>query len=318
MFLAATGAMMAMATPLDKRVVVETEVVVEYATVTVTADGTVQTSVVPQQNAAFVKGDQKEEPAMVYVTTTEAAPTPEVVYVTQTYTYGESAVETPVVETPVVETPTTSEAAVVVQETVQAAASTTEAESTYAAAATSTQAAAATPSDMASTALYAHNLHRANHSAPSMSWLDEIAGYAENTANTCKFAHDMDQGSGNYGQNIAMWATSDDAEALGEAGAIGMASHDMWYNGEVGLYLPSYYGEATPDMSNFEAWGHFSQLVWKDSTSLGCYAKLCAKGTMYTDMAAWYMVCNYRPAGNVGGSYGDNVLTPLGEATVTN
>jgi len=151
-----------------------------------------------------------------------------------------------------------------------------------------------------------------------MSWLDEIATYAENTANTCNFAHDMTQGSGGYGQNLAMWATSDNAAALGEAGAIGMATHDMWYNGEFNGFLPSYYGEDSPDMSNFESWGHFSQLVWKDSNQLGCYAKLCAKGTMYSDMDAWFMVCNYRPAGNMGGSYGDNVLKPLGEATVTN
>lgn len=134
-----------------------------------------------------------------------------------------------------------------------------------------------------------------------------------------------------------MWATSDNAEALGAAGAIGMASHDMWYNGEINKFLPSYYGEATPDMSDFEGWGHFSQLVWKNTESLGCYAKLCAKGTMYSDMDAWYMVCNYRPAGmftcsqsslfthadfvmagNVGGGYGTNVLSPLGEATVSN
>lgn len=106
-----------------------------------------------------------------------------------------------------------------------------------------------------------------------------------------------DQGSANYGQNIAMWATSDNAAALGAAGAIGMASHDMWYNGEINKFLPSYYGESNPDMSDFEGWGHFSQLVWKDSTQLGCYAKLCAAGTMYSDMDAWYMVCNYRPAG---------------------
>jgi hypothetical protein len=36
-----------------------------------------------------------------------------------------------------------------------------------------------------------HNIHRANHSAPALEWDDELAGYAENTANGCVFEHDM-------------------------------------------------------------------------------------------------------------------------------
>ncbi|KAI1853906.1 hypothetical protein JX265_012591 [Neoarthrinium moseri] len=307
--LAASCALLASASPvnkIDERAIV-TDVVVEYYTVTVTGDAPAPTPTTSEAApSVFVNGGNRKKPNHYWSSWTswstsvvvEPTPTsaPDVVYVTETYTPEQPA------------EPTTE------------AAPTTAAASTYVQvpASSATSQAAAAPSDMASTALYAHNIHRANHSAPEMSWLDEIAGYAENTANSCKFAHDMTQGSGNYGQNIAMWASSDNAAALGAAGAIGMASHDMWYNGEVGLYLPSYYGKDTPDMSDFEAWGHFSQLVWKDSTQLGCYAKLCAKGTMYDDMDAWYMVCNYRPAGNVGGSYGKNVLTSLGEATVTN
>ncbi|KAK9771699.1 putative CAP domain-containing protein [Seiridium cardinale] len=322
MFLVATGAVMALATPLDKRTFVETDVVVEYYTVTVTADGSESTTSASQPTVFVNGGKHKSEPAQTSSSTVVEVPTsttaPAVVYVTQTNTYGAEPAPSSTAETTAQAVETTTEAA---QEySTEAPATSTTPASTYVAvpASTSSEAATASPSDMPSTALYAHNLHRANHSAPSMTWLDEIATYAETTANTCTFAHDMDQGSGNYGQNIAMWATSDNAAALGAAGAIGMASHDMWYNGEIGKFLPSYYGESTPDMTDFEAWGHFSQLVWKDSTELGCYAKLCAAGTMYTDMDAWYMVCNYRPAGNVGGGYGTNVLSPLGEATVTN
>ncbi|KAI0120683.1 scp-like extracellular protein [Xylariales sp. AK1849] len=303
-FLAATSAMLAMAGPVLKRSYT-TDVVVEWITVTVTGDAPESTTTTSAQRTFFNGGKHHSYsplPSSVAETTVASAPTttaPSVVIVTETYQPSEPVSTAPATT----EEPATSEASTVVD--------------VPATSATSTQAAVVSPTDMASTALYAHNLHRANHSAPAMAWLDEIAGYAENTANTCKFAHDMTQGSGNYGQNIAMWATSDGAADLGEAGAIDMASQDMWYNGEVTKYLPSYYGEATPDMSDFESWGHFSQLVWKDSTSLGCYAKLCAKGTMYADMDAWYMVCNYRPAGNVGGAYGTNVLTSLGEPSVS-
>lgn len=50
---------------------------------------------------------------------------------------------------------------------------------------------AASPTDLASTALYYHNAHRANHSASALTWDQKLADYAQITANTCVFAHDM-------------------------------------------------------------------------------------------------------------------------------
>ncbi|KAK8074448.1 hypothetical protein PG997_009111 [Apiospora hydei] len=165
-------------------------------------------------------------------------------------------------------------------------------------------------------AVNSHNQHRSNHSAPEAQWDDRIAGYAANTAASCKYAHDMKQGDADYGQNIAMWGLSSGAEKLGDVGAINMAITDMWYNGELNLFLPSYYGEASPDMTNFEKWGHFSQLVWKESTKVGCQAQFCPKGTMNDIMDTWFMVCNYYPAGNMGGGYAKNVLRPLGKSNI--
>ncbi|ORY67799.1 CAP domain-containing protein [Pseudomassariella vexata] len=170
---------------------------------------------------------------------------------------------------------------------------------------------------MPSWAVWSHNVHRANHSAPAMEWNETIAGYASLTADKCVFAHDMSEGNGGYGQNLAMWGTTDNPEALGDAGAIKMATSDMWYNGEFNKFLPEFYGQADPNKSDFESWGHFSQLLWVDSTGLGCSVKLCAKGTMFNDMEAWFMVCNYYPAGNFEGAYGDNVKKPEGKPVIT-
>jgi hypothetical protein len=75
------------------------------------------------------------------------------------------------------------------------------------------------------------------------------------------------------------------------------ATTNMWYNGEVDLFLPSYYGEANPDFSNFDAWGHFSQLVWKSTTKIGCATQYCEAGTMYSGMSSWFTVCNYAAEG---------------------
>lgn len=49
-----------------------------------------------------------------------------------------------------------------------------------------------------------------------------------------------------------------------------------------------------------EETGHFTQLVWKTTTTVGCGRKLC--GTR-----GWFVVCEYWPRGNVGGEYAKEV-----------
>lgn len=45
--------------------------------------------------------------------------------------------------------------------------------------------------DYVSTLLYHHNVHRSNHSAPSLTWGDDLAGFALTTAKKCVFEHDL-------------------------------------------------------------------------------------------------------------------------------
>lgn len=94
-----------------------------------------------------------------------------------------------------------------------------------------------------------------------------------------------------------MWATTGDAKSLGENMAIAQAITDMWHNGECMAYPKADYGLDTPNMTDFEVWGHFSQLVWVGSKMVGCKAQYCEPGTMYDNMGAWFSVCNYFPAG---------------------
>jgi hypothetical protein len=49
--------------------------------------------------------------------------------------------------------------------------------------------------------------------------------------------------------------------------------------------------------------GHFTQLVWKNTTSVGCGAADC-------DSAGWLLICEYWPPGNVIGEFGRNVGKP--------
>ncbi|TGJ83651.1 hypothetical protein E0Z10_g5090 [Xylaria hypoxylon] len=285
-FLAATGAALAFANPLDKRVL-ETEIVVEYYTVTVTG-GVPQSTPSAVKVRPHTKPTQQEPPVQQPAPTTIAEPT------------------------------TTSQAVVIVTVTPEQEKPTTTAKPSTVVD-TPAKASDLAPSEgdsFQSVAVYHHNIHRSNHSSPQVTWNDEIAGYASNTAATCKFAHDMTQGGGGYGQNIALWGVSSGAEELGAAGAVKMATTNMWYDGEFNSFLPTYYGQATPDMSNFESWGHLSQLVWAGTTSVGCHAQFCPKGTAYSTLDAWFTVCNYSPPGNVGGAYGKNINRPKGDAAV--
>jgi uncharacterized protein YkwD len=168
---------------------------------------------------------------------------------------------------------------------------------------------AAVPSDYAGVALYHHNAHRANHSATTATYDATLAGYAAQVAASCKFAHDLyvphssfdttltasrSPGGGGYGQNIAA-AGASDASSVSDATSVAQAITNMWYYGEVNSY--TYYGQDNPDMSNFEAWGHFTQVVWDVSTQIGCASQLCPTDTAIAGMPSWFTVCNYKSAG---------------------
>lgn len=49
-----------------------------------------------------------------------------------------------------------------------------------------------------------------------------------------------------------------------------------------------------------ETTGHFTQLVWKATTQVGCGAFNCPDG--------WYFTCEYYPPGNVPGAFTSNVV----------
>lgn len=54
---------------------------------------------------------------------------------------------------------------------------------------TSSSAAAAAPTSYQDIAVYHHNLHRLNHSAPAVAWSDDLASSAQQIAESCVYAH---------------------------------------------------------------------------------------------------------------------------------
>jgi uncharacterized protein YkwD len=125
--------------------------------------------------------------------------------------------------------------------------------------------------------LDAHNAYREKHCVPALTWSPEIAATAQKWADACSMSHDSNSG---YGENLA-WGT----------GLSAGAAVDMWY-GEA-----SKYDFASPGYKS--GIGHFTQMIWKSSTQLGCGVATCGDQT--------FRVCRYSPPGNYEGEFPANV-----------
>ncbi|KAI9854221.1 MAG: hypothetical protein M1824_000547 [Vezdaea acicularis] len=134
-------------------------------------------------------------------------------------------------------------------------------------------------SDFKADALASHNFYRAQHNASALTYNDTLAGTGSDWTKGCKWAHS----GGPDGENLAAGYNSTNA------------SITAW------VMEREQYNFAKQGFS--EQTGHFTQVVWKSTTSVGCGRKLCNTKTV----PGWYVVCEYWPPGNVGGQYDSNV-----------
>ncbi|EMC96586.1 hypothetical protein BAUCODRAFT_148171 [Baudoinia panamericana UAMH 10762] len=235
--------------------------------------------------------------------TTSSTPAP-----TTSSTQAPSSTQTP----SSTQAPTTTASPSTTQQPSSTSTSTTsQAPTTSIAASSSTQAAASSVPSLASdsyqdVAVYHHNIHRVNHSAPNIVWDTGLANTAAIIASSCNYSHNTDVNGGGYGQNIAAGVNAEN---------ISLIITELFYNGEVN-WFDGLYNVAQPNMTNFEHWGHFSQIVWKSTTSIGCATQMCSNLINFgTDSS--FTVCNYGPPGNFANEYGDNIGTPLNNPTAS-
>lgn len=69
---------------------------------------------------------------------------------------------------------------------------------------------------------------------------------------------------------------------------------DLWYTPEAKAFQSmGLYGNPIPDVfaTDFDAYGHFTQEVWKSTTKVGCAVQSCS------NLGGFFAVCNYNPAG---------------------
>lgn len=152
--------------------------------------------------------------------------------------------------------------------------------------------------------LYHHNAARANHGAGPLVWNNTVAQTASLAANTCNFAHYLPAGAG-QGQNLFT--------VSGNYFNVTAGITESWYKGEFQAMLP-YFGQASLADAVFHNVGHLTQVLWKGTTSVGCVSLDCGTNMIVGGAPSTlnkYTVCNYYPAGNVGGQYAINVGLPI-------
>ncbi|XP_038888432.1 pathogenesis-related protein 1-like [Benincasa hispida] len=110
-------------------------------------------------------------------------------------------------------------------------------------------------------------------------WDEEVANYARQYANErsndCQLLH---SNSGTYGENLAM--------SFGEMS--GIQAVEMWVNEK------QFYDYDSNTCVEDKMCGHYTQVVWNNSTKVGCAKVRCSNG-------GTFITCNYDPPGNVIG-----------------
>lgn len=129
-----------------------------------------------------------------------------------------------------------------------------------------------------------HNRARAQHCAPALTWSPKVAAAAQRWANHlrdqgCAFEHSQTE----YGENLAAGSTG--SMSPRQAVAMWMEEKRDYDFGRGGFSMKT---------------GHFTQVIWRGSSQLGCGMSSC------DGMDIW--VCNYAPPGNMEGEYKQNVL----------
>ncbi|KAK6503023.1 hypothetical protein TWF481_008058 [Arthrobotrys musiformis] len=120
--------------------------------------------------------------------------------------------------------------------------------------------------------LDSHNKFRAAHGAKALTWNQEMADFARDKTQDCTMHHS----GGPYGENLAFGYT-DVVDAI-----------TAWYDEK------NQYDASSPGFQM--STGHFTQLIWKATSEIGCYNRQCG--------GSQYLMCEYKTPGNVVGDNG--------------
>lgn len=135
-----------------------------------------------------------------------------------------------------------------------------------------------------------HNKARKEVGSPPVKWSNTIAKFAQEWADEIAKTGDVKHRPGDgvfaqkYGECWATWSAGN---------ASIMIPAKMWYD-EKKLYKPG----AAID-ADLNKYGHYTQLVWKETKEIGCGKAIIRAGPK----KGWLIVvCNYDPTGNAFGA----------------
>ncbi|WNG40952.1 serine protease [Archangium violaceum] len=139
----------------------------------------------------------------------------------------------------------------------------------------------------------AHNQARAKvkptpkQALPPLTWSADAAKVAQAYAAQCKFEHNKNRGK--YGENLAAAAppgSKTNAEMVQD-----------WVSEGAD------YSYATNKCAPGKVCGHYTQVVWRNTTQVGCATVTCTKNSPFgAQFPKWQLwVCNYAPPGNYVG-----------------
>ncbi|ADO72853.1 CAP domain-containing protein [Stigmatella aurantiaca] len=148
------------------------------------------------------------------------------------------------------------------------------------------------PNAFARDMLDTHNQSRAaarptpKPALPALQWSAEATKKAESWAKQCTFEHNPNRG--NFGENLAAatpgaWKTPEVVKSWNDEAA----DYDLGQN----------------TCAKGKMCGHYTQVVWRNTTHVGCAKHTCTKNSPFgKDFPTWdFWVCNYAPPGNVVG-----------------
>ena len=136
--------------------------------------------------------------------------------------------------------------------------------------------AAIAPDDYRLEYLVPHNDARSKENVPPVVWNEEVAefarSYAKQRSVDCLLEHSQNQ---QYGENLAMsTGEMSPAEAV-----------KMWVDEKAD------YDYGSNSCTEGKMCGHYTQVVWRNTKSIGCAKAQCANG-------GTFITCNYSPPGN--------------------
>ena len=134
------------------------------------------------------------------------------------------------------------------------------------------------------------NLYRALHCAPAVTWNTTLEKYADNWVSSMAAKNMFAHSKGPYGENLAGMSYN---RYINDSLSYYKRSVDMWY----GEYYQYDYKNPGFTMST----GHFTQLVWNSTKSIG------ASMATSKDKRWNYVVMEFYPPGNVISRFASNV-----------